>query len=81
MKRKPGKILFPVRSGFPPEAAADILHSFTNKNDILLDPFSESAGLAMEILQTGRRVVAIERNRVSAFFAEIFLRPASLPLP
>jgi len=59
---------------------SDSIRSFTKAHDILLDPFSDGGMGAFEFLLLGRRAVAIERHPVTAFFAEVLLHPASLPL-
>lgn len=69
----------PSVSGLLPPAIATYIRSITQEHDIVLDPFSVRGIVAVELLRQGRRVVAIERDPVTAFFAETRLRPASLP--
>jgi|GEM_PF-35312 len=57
-----------------------IIRSHTRERDVVLDPLSVCGAMAFEILRLGRRAIAIERDPVNAFFAEVLLRPASLPL-
>jgi dihydroorotate dehydrogenase electron transfer subunit len=87
--RKANRSTHPIRiplRALPPNdfpslshAYSDFLRSNSNKNDVILDPFSVGGAMAYEFLRLGRRVVAIERDPVTAFFAETRLRPASLP--
>ncbi|MGB7538529.1 MAG: hypothetical protein WBM17_08330 [Anaerolineales bacterium] len=69
----------PSPAGSPSALFADYVRSFTKQNDIILDPVSEGGTGAYEFLRLGRRAVAVERDPVAAFFAEVRLRPASLP--
>ena len=69
----------PAVSGFLPLAITSYIQSITQEHDIVLDPFSVRGIVAVELLRQGRRAVAIERNPLTAFFAETLLRPASLP--
>ena len=57
-----------------------VIRSQTRERDVVLDPFSVYGRSAFEILRLGRRAVAVERDPVSAFLAEVLLRPASLPI-
>jgi len=70
----------PSVAGFPATMFSETVRSCTKENDILLDPLSEGGMGAFEFLRLGRRAVAVERDPVTAFFAEVLLRPASLPL-
>lgn len=70
---------FPDAAGFSSKLISEIIRSSTGERDIILDPLSASGTTAVEILRLGRRVVALERNPVTAFFAETLLRPVSLP--
>ncbi len=76
MKQNP----FPILAEPLSPMISKIIRSQTREHDIVLDPFSVCGGSAFEILRLGRRAVAIERDPVSAFLAEVRLRPASLPL-
>jgi dihydroorotate dehydrogenase electron transfer subunit len=64
---------------FPSGSLAAILSAETEPNDVVLDPLSNRGETAVEILRGGRRAALIELNPVSAFFAEVLLRPVSLP--
>jgi dihydroorotate dehydrogenase electron transfer subunit len=75
--------VFPWNSSagrFPRGLLAAILQATTKTNDIVLDPLSNCGETAVEILRAGRRAALIEINPVAAFFAEVNLRPVSLPL-
>lgn len=68
--------------GFPAFALpvlSDAVLSITEEHEILLDPFSAYGAAGAAALRHNRRAVLIEYNPVTAFFAEILLRPASLP--
>jgi dihydroorotate dehydrogenase electron transfer subunit len=79
----------PIRSavgrgipGFPVFALpvlSDAVLSITEEHEILLDPFSAYGAAGVAALRHNRRAVLIECNPVTAFFAEVLLRPASLP--
>ncbi len=71
---------FPAVPGPMSVMISKVIRSTTRERDIVLDPFSVCGASAYEILRLGRRAVAVESDPVSAFFAEILLRPASLPL-
>jgi len=73
------RTLLPFAGCFPSEVLSDLIQSYTNENDILLDPLSACGTVAVEALRLGRRAVVIERDPVTAFFAGVVLRPASLP--
>src|SRR5512136_2353216 len=63
----------------PSGLLAASLSTETKPNDVVLDPLSNRGEAAIEILRSGRRAALIELNPVSAFFAEVLLRPVSLP--
>jgi dihydroorotate dehydrogenase electron transfer subunit len=71
---------FPSGGRFPREIASGLIEENTGAHDILLDPFSVCGTTAVEALRTGRRAALVELNPVSAFLAEVLLRPISLPL-
>jgi dihydroorotate dehydrogenase electron transfer subunit len=75
----PPSALHPAGNVFPRKILSLVLQSATKPNGLVLDPLSACGDTAVEILRLGRRAALIELNPVSAFFAEVNLRPASLP--
>jgi dihydroorotate dehydrogenase electron transfer subunit len=70
----------PTVSGTSSPEFAISIRTLIPERGIVLDPFSVCGASAFEFLRLGRRAVVIERDPAAAFFAEILLRPSSLPL-
>jgi dihydroorotate dehydrogenase electron transfer subunit len=62
-----------------PEVLSEYINSYTGEGDIVLDPFGGSAATAIEALRLNRRIAILDSNPLTAFIAEVVLKPASLP--
>ena len=62
MKSTNDKIAYEHPAIFPDKLAQDHIISWSNPNDIILDPFSGSGTVAKAAKQFGRRFIGIEIN-------------------
>lgn len=54
------------------------IKNFTNKNDLVLDPFGGTGVTAVEALMIGRRAIHVDLNPLSIFFVKNLISPISL---
>lgn len=64
----------------PPNIVAAFIERFSNKGDIVLDPFSGYGVTGIESLHLGRKVVLVDLNPVATFISKVIVSPIDLSL-
>lgn len=62
----------------PSEIIDEYIRTYTDKGDIVLDPFVGYGVTAFEAIKLGRRAVAIELNPMATFITRVILEPVNL---
>jgi NAD(P)H-flavin reductase/DNA modification methylase len=63
----------------PSEVIAEYIKAYTEKGDVILDPFSGYGVTAIEALRLGRRAIAIDLNPMATFMTKVIFEPVNLP--
>ena len=67
--------LFRFPAKFHPPVARCLIDLFSNKNDVILDPFCGAGTLLVEALNTGRSAIGIDIDPVAVFISRVKTRP------
>lgn len=66
---------YPAR--FHPAIARELIHSFSSRNDFILDPFMGGGTSVVEALTLGRRAIGIDLNELAHFLVQARTTPLS----
>src|SRR5262245_35432208 len=69
-----GRFLAPIADG----VAADYVRRYTRPGDLVLDPFGQAPGLAVEALSLDRRVIVASANPILRLALSLAVRPPTL---
>ena len=68
------------RARKPPNIVAEYIEHYSNKGDLVLDPFSGSGVTAIEAVRLGRKGIAVDLDPISTFITRITASPIDLKL-
>jgi len=62
----------------PHNVVGEYIEHYSQKGDVVLDPFTGSGVTAIEALKRGRKAIAIDLDPMSTFITKMTLRPVDL---